>query len=357
MTITGGIDVTVRGAGIFGLSVAWACACRAASVRVVDPAGPGAGASGGVVGALAPHVPENWNEKKAFQLDSLLEAGAFWRAVEAAGGEASGYARTGRLQPVADAAALARARDRAVQADGLWRGAATWAVVPAAPEGDWAPPSPTGWLIRDSLSAHIQPARACAALAAALRALGVAIVPEAPDAGAVIWATGAAGLAALGDALGRDVGSGVKGQAALLDLDRRGAAQLFVDGLHVIAHADGTVAVGSTTERTWSSATGTDAGLDDVMARARAAVPVLRDAAVLRRWAGLRPRARSRAPMLGPWPGRPGHWIANGGFKIGFGMAPGVARTMADAVLDGRDAIPAAFRVEASLGPTPGTGR
>ena len=32
------VDVTVRGAGIFGLSVAWACALRGASVRVVDPA-------------------------------------------------------------------------------------------------------------------------------------------------------------------------------------------------------------------------------------------------------------------------------------------------------------------------------
>ncbi|HIF77741.1 MAG TPA: FAD-binding oxidoreductase, partial [Sulfitobacter sp.] len=63
------VDVTVRGAGIFGLSVAWACALRGASVQVVDPAGPAAGASGGIVGALAPHVPENWNAKKAFQLD------------------------------------------------------------------------------------------------------------------------------------------------------------------------------------------------------------------------------------------------------------------------------------------------
>ena len=47
------VDVTVRGAGIFGLSVAWACVLRGASVRVVDPAGPAAGASGGIVGALA----------------------------------------------------------------------------------------------------------------------------------------------------------------------------------------------------------------------------------------------------------------------------------------------------------------
>jgi glycine/D-amino acid oxidase-like deaminating enzyme len=47
-------DVTIFGAGLFGLGVAWACASRGARVRVVDPAGPGAGASGGLVGALAP---------------------------------------------------------------------------------------------------------------------------------------------------------------------------------------------------------------------------------------------------------------------------------------------------------------
>jgi glycine/D-amino acid oxidase-like deaminating enzyme len=53
--------------------------------------------------------------------------------------------------------------------------------------------------------------------------------------------------------------------------------------------------------------------------------------------------------MLGPWPGRPGHLVANGGFKIGFGMAPAVARMIADLALEGRDTIPSDFRVEASL--------
>ena len=56
-------EVTVMGAGIFGLSVAWECLRRGARVQVIDPGGPGAGASGGVVGALAPPVPENWNHK------------------------------------------------------------------------------------------------------------------------------------------------------------------------------------------------------------------------------------------------------------------------------------------------------
>jgi glycine/D-amino acid oxidase-like deaminating enzyme len=53
--------------------------------------------------------------------------------------------------------------------------------------------------------------------------------------------------------------------------------------------------------------------------------------------------------MLGPHPLRPGEYIANGGFKIGFGMAPLVAGLMADLVLDGHDRIPPGFRPEASL--------
>jgi len=76
-----------------------------------------------------------------------------------------------------------------------------------------------------------------------------------------------------------------------------------------------------------------------------AALPALAGAPVRARWAGVRPRAKSRAPLLGAWPGRPGQFVANGGFKIGFGMAPKVAQVMIDLVLDGKDAIPAGFRL------------
>jgi glycine/D-amino acid oxidase-like deaminating enzyme len=76
-------------------------------------------------------------------------------------------------------------------------------------------------------------------------------------------------------------------------------------------------------------------------------MPVLAEAEVVARWAGLRPKAVSRAPILGAWPGRPGHYVANGGFKIGFGIAPEVAEVMADLVLEGRDAIPRDFRLDA----------
>jgi glycine/D-amino acid oxidase-like deaminating enzyme len=48
--------------------------------------------------------------------------------------------------------------------------------------------------------------------------------------------------------------------------------------------------------------------------------------------------------MVGPWPGRPGHYVANGGFKIGLAMAPAVAAMLADLILEGRDRIPQGFR-------------
>lgn len=342
--------VVIFGAGIFGLSVAYACARRGVRVQVVDPGGVGAGSSGGIVGALAPHTPEAWNPKKAFQFQSLILAEPWWAGVARLSGRDPGYARTGRVQPVADAPARDLAEARSGQADVLWQGKAVWRVVPASGFGDWAPPSASGLVIHDTLSARLHPRQACAALAGAIRVLGGGIGPEQPGGGGpVVWATGVPGLVALGAELGFPVGSGVKGQAVLLGCDQRDAPQIFAEGVHIVPHADGTVAVGSTSERDYGGPTSTDAQLDALLDRARGLCPALRDAPVLERWAGVRPRARSRAPMLGSHPTRPGEFIANGGFKIGFGVAPMVGEVMADLILEGIDRIPDGFRVTDNL--------
>ncbi len=341
-------DITIMGAGIFGLSVAWCCQNKGARVQVIDPNGPGGGASGGLVGALAPHVPENWNDKKAFQLESLLTAKRFWAAVEATSGISPGYARTGRLQPILDERALMLAQQRAETAKPLWGDAALWQVIPT-PDNSWAPISPTGFYIHDTLSARLHPRRACTALAAAITARSGRIVNEGEASGTVLWATGVSGLTELSQTLGRTIGNGVKGQGALLNFSAPEMPQLFADAIHIIPHTDGTTAIGSTSEREYDDPTSTDAQLQEVIDRATRAVPVLHGARVIERWAGLRPRARSRAPMLGAHPTRPGDFIANGGFKIGFGMAPKVGQVMADLMLDGTDTIPDDFRPEASL--------
>lgn len=339
------VDLTVRGGGIFGLSCAWEAARRGARVRLIETTRIGAGSSGGIVGALSPHVPENWNPKKAFQLQSLLMAQDFWADVALVSGLPTGYGRLGRLQPLADAAAVDLARARSETARDLWQGHASWNVIPAT-GADWEPTSPSGWLVQDTLCARLHPRLAGDALVAAIRAKGgEVVIGQAEDEGPVIWATGMAGLGDLSADLGRDIGGGVKGQAISLRFNAPTAPQLFVDGLHVIPHADGTVAIGSTSEHSWVDDNGTDGQLETVYGRAIAALPVLKDAPVLERWAGIRPRAKTRAPILGAWPGRPGQFVANGGFKIGFGMAPMVAQVMIDLVLSGQDAIPDGFRL------------
>lgn len=327
-------EITVAGAGIFGLSCAWELLRRGQPVRVVERAHLGAGASGGHVGALAPHAPENWNPKKQVQLDALIAAESWWAEVAEAGGTDPGYGRTGRIQPV-PLGAEARMAERIAGARRHWP---DWAVmaITDAPDAALVPASPSGLWLVDGLSARLNPRRACAALAAAIRAKGGELVEGVETEGPAIWATGAAGLAPFG-------GGGVKGQSALLAYAAAHAPQVFAEALHIVPHGDGTVAIGSTSERDVTDLA-TDAGLEALIAQARAICPQLRDAPVLDRWAGIRPRARSRAPIVGPWPGRPGHYVANGGFKIGLAMAPACAGMLADLILDGRNRIPDGFR-------------
>lgn len=335
------VDVTVRGAGILGLSCAFACAARGARVRVIDPRRAVAAASGGLVGALSPHAPDQarWDEAKAIQVRSLVEAEGFWAEVRAASGLDPGYARTGRLMPLADARAVAAARTREASARSLWPPPFAWGVAEADPDG-WGPVSPTGLWVRDTLAARVDPRPALAALAEAVRAMGGAVAADGPEQGVVVEATGAAGL------LGRGLGGAVKGQAArLARAGVEAGPQIYAGGLYVVPHSDGTVAVGSTSEAEFADPGSTDALLDAVLARARALVPALADAPVLERWAGLRPRARDGGLLLGRLEAG-GPILANGGFRTGFGMAPLAARLVADLALEGLDRIPAPVRAD-----------
>lgn len=338
------VDVEIFGAGIFGLSIAYSCAKRGHKVRVIEKSNIGAGASGGILGALAPHSPHAWNEKKQFQLDSLLMAANWWEEARNVGGVQSGYRRVGRLQPIANQRILEQSRARQTLAQQRWASKAEWQIINA--EGSWMPQSETGLAIFDTLTASIRPRKALGCIAAAIRSLGGEIIEgtlKGFGADIVVHATGHEGLEELNHMLGAKVGGGEKGQAALLKFAAPSQTQIFVDSIHVIPHANGTVAVGSTSERYHDGSCATDTNLDNLIERARRFVPAIRDAPILSRWAGLRPRSSTRAPILGPHPCREGQFIANGGFKIGFGIAPLVGESMADLMLSGKSRIPAAF--------------
>jgi glycine/D-amino acid oxidase-like deaminating enzyme len=152
-------------------------------------------------------------------------------------------------------------------------------------------------------------------------------------AGTIVLAAGTGAFPLIAALTGRDLGQGVKGQAALLAAPGASHAadrpMIYTDGLYIVPHADGTVAVGSTSETSYQDPHATDARLDALIDRARRISPALRDAPVLERWAGLRPRAPRPDPMLGPLPGHPRVLAATGGFKTGFGLAPAVGTAIA----------------------------
>ncbi|MEE9453287.1 MAG: FAD-dependent oxidoreductase [Paracoccaceae bacterium] len=360
-------DVIVVGAGIFGLSCAWACALRGMSVIIVEKSCVGAGASGGLMGAMSPNVPETWSPKKQFQLDALLGAPAYWQAVETASGLPSGYGRVGRLLPLTSEKDRAHAEIRAGDAKVLWKNAATWDVIAPDAYANWLTPAaaPFG-AVHENLSARIAPRLACRALAQALKMQGCDIHEGWQVTGfdahcvhgpsgrlrgrAIVLAAGADSFAFLKAAHGLPTGFGIKGQALMLGgIDAQNMPLIFGAGTYVIPHASGEVAVGSTTENTWDDPFETDQKLDDILEKALRICPSLRQGEIRHKWANLRPRGRKPDPILGPVNGVDGVFVATGGFKIGFGIAHKIGALLG-AMIVGEDVdLPAQFYADHSL--------
>lgn len=332
-------DVAVIGAGVFGLSIAWWCAQRGMRVCVHEARRIGQGASSGLIGALSPHMPEKWNDKKAFQLTALTGAAAFWEDIAQASGVDPHYRRYGRLLPLHSAAAQDLAHARAHQAKELWQGQATWRVIEDAP-GVVA--SPFGF-VQETLSAQVFPQTAITALAQACRATGVDIIEQDKRAPGECKAqttviTAGHECHALLPAKLAPLSQGVKGQSALLDIDLADRPILFDDGVYVVAQGAHGTAVGSTSEKMWDHGN-VDAQLDPLIARAQRLVPALKETSIKQRWAGIRPRARLPDPVIGALD--TGVILATGGFKIGLGLGPEIGKRVAAMIAgDGLDLPP-----------------
>ncbi|RED11245.1 NAD(P)/FAD-dependent oxidoreductase [Pontivivens insulae] len=367
---SGQADVIVIGAGVFGLHTALEVRKTGRSVLVLEAAGEiGAGASGGIVGALAPHMPERWTPKKQFQLEALLTLGPLLQKIEAETGLTTGYGASGRITPLLNENMRDLARVRCADAALRWPKDKVMNVLPGDAWPRWLMPeaAPFG-LVQDNLSARLYPKQTITALAAALQARGGVLRLNAPvsrvgsrgqvflpgedlSADHVVIANGVDGFELLRPHVGEVPGRGEKGQALLLDLDARDLPVIQGKGLYVVPHADGTTGVGSTSEREYEDGRTTDEQLDELHYTARTICPRLGRAGVLSRWAGVRPRANGRDPMIGPVPGAPRLHAMLGGFKIGFGVAHRCAQVVAAGIVEERShPIPDSFQVSAHLG-------
>ncbi len=336
--------------GILGLSIAWECSRLGARVRVVDHQPYQRSSSYGLVGALTPHVPEPWESKKQFQFESLLKGDIWWSEIHSKSGIDPHYKRCGRLQPIPDENGLTLANKRAIGAITNWKKKADWKIVNSSDYPAWKPVSPTGKLIADSLSARINPRLAIKALRNALVNNGVPLVElnerKKPHHKYRVLATGTAGLNALSRELDLPMAAHEKGQALLINYDAMDQPIISGEGINIVPQPNGVTAIGSTTERYFENPYKTDFRLNELFLKAIELLPLIKNTRIVEKWAHDRPRSVTRAPILGAHPIQKDTFIANGGFKIGLGMAPKIAEVMADLILGDKNRIPYKFSLE-----------
>ncbi len=341
-------DLVIIGGGIMGLWAVYHAEKAGIETILVDRDAPGSGASNGLLGALMAYMPDQWDQKKQFQFEALAALEGQLRLLEEETGLETGYRRSGRVMPLYHEQQVKTARLRADEAARNWRigdHRFEWTVVPDPPDAGWPSRNDAALAyVHETLAAHVAPRGVVAALKAFIAtARHVRIIREdvaAIDAeargivlsdgkrigfGKAIVAAGVEGFSLLQPLWapeGQPLGRPVKGQAALLAADCDPTLPIYFDnGLYVIAHTGGRVAIGSTSEDEFDAAFETDDRLEALIAAARLAVPALRDAPVIERWAGLRPRGVHREPMIGALHSVPDVIALGGGFKTSFGVS------------------------------------
>ncbi len=348
-------QLLIVGGGIMGLWAAVYAERMGIGAVLIDAGVLGGGASGGLLGALMPHMPDKWNPKKQFQFDALVALEAEVARLEVETGLSTGYRRSGRLIPLPKPHLRDIALGHSADADSHWRAGERrfhWHVIDTPAVSGWPDASGMeGGFVHDTLAGRVAPRSLTGVLAAFLRrAKHVRIVENSAvrgidaergiaetDAGAIAFGhcIVAAGyqsfplLARDTAGLTQPLGQPVKGQSAILKADiDPSLPTIFRDGLYVVAHEGGHVAIGSTSENRFDAPFATDGQLDVLVEKARALVPLLRDAPVIERWAGLRPKAIDRDPMIGPHPAHERLLALTGGFKVSFGLAHRLAEAV-----------------------------
>lgn len=367
-------DVLIVGGGIMGLWAAVKAVKAGLSVHLVERERIGAGASGGLLGALMPHMPDRWNAKKQFQYEALVSLEGEIAALEAETGLSAGYRRCGRVMPLPKP----HLRDIALrhQREALtnWHQqdrSFFWDVMDRTEISGWPADDVTAsGIVFDTLAARVSPRALLTVLKAWLGRQQGVMIDEACDTIDIDLPTGRASLSngrtvsfdaclmangvAAFDFLDRlngelrkpPVGVPVKGQAALLDakIDPTWPV-IFHDGLYIIPHESGRVAIGSTSEDMFDEPFSVDGQLDALIERARRFAPCLEQAPVVERWAGLRPKAIGRDPIAGRHPAHNRLFVLGGGFKISFGIAHRLAEGVVADIAGGGETLPPSFTV------------
>ena len=364
-------DILVVGGGVLGLWVARHAALAGASVIICEKRKVGAGASGGFLGALMPHMPDGWDAKKQMQYEALCDLPNVIARLEDDTGGKCGFRRCGRLMPMTHDKMPDNAGRRIIGSGKHWldedgepafsmRGLEATEVVDVG----WMTPkiAPFG-ATYDDFSARVNPRGYLAALKKFAEENcrlieGADVVDLNPGEKYVTLEDGSTILAentivtAGYEAYpmlqplmvemneGKSIGRGVKGQAVLLQYEHDDTLPIvYHDRSYVVPHANNLVAIGSTSQGIWEGDPHAfDEGNMSFYENALKLVPSLADAPIIGKWAGVRPRNtledRGTDPYYEAVPGVDGLFAVIGGFKITLGIGHEITKRLVASILE-----------------------
>ena len=350
------MNVTIIGAGIVGCAVAHELASRHVRVRVIDPRGPGRGATRASAGMLAPHIEGHIPALHEISVRSLSMYDAWIQRVCRESDRRIEYARNGTLQLATDAHTTAGLRDEAKRLDAarIPHSLITRDLRTHEPElGDIARAAllipEHGYVAVSALTdALVHAATTLGARFVTERATGVHTSAHGAqvtttegtiDADAVIVAAGSWSPEVAAVAAWPPPVQPVRGQLLHLRADRRELTHMgWGPGCDIVPGSDGTLLVGATVEHVGFNESATASAVRDLLAAATSLVPVVADATFEGVRVGLRPMTSDELPIIGPSSASGRVFYATGHYRNGILLAPLTARLVADLVVDGHAA-------------------
>jgi glycine oxidase len=354
------MKVIVVGGGVIGCATAYELAKTGCAVTLLERATPGSEASGAAAGLLAA-----FGESGATPFEELGLAS--WRLypevveeLRTQTGIDVEYVTRGTIYPLFTAEHVHRAAARASRADGREFGIEAW---DAAEVHDREP----------GLSARVRGAmyvrgdhwvnnqRLVVAYAAAAVGAGVWLRTGTTVSRVVVEDGRARGVVANGERVDGDVillaagawtddlvasfGSSLpveprRGQMlALAQIPPVVRHCIHADDVYLVPRPSGELLVGATVERVGFQASVTAQGIGGLLKTALDLVPPLADLPIIRTWFGFRPWAPDSLPILGPWPGIAGLFVATAHYRYGILLAPITARLMAGWIARGGPSV------------------
>lgn len=334
------MKITVIGAGVVGLSVAYELASRGATVGIVDARGVALGATHATAGMLAPHIEAHSDALLTLGVGGLALYDDFIARLRHDAQQAIDYRRTGTLQvgrSAAEAQALREASQRLTARrtpHALLDAAGARLMEPAL--GDVA------GALHIPEHGYVAVPGMVSALVAALARRQVAVSraqvtdPTSLDADAIVIAAGSW----IGDLLppGPTVPvRPIRGQLLHLRLGRPPASRvLWGERCYIVPWQDGSVLVGATTEDVGFDETPTVAGVRELLDAATELLPELATASFHEVRAGLRPATADELPIIGQSATMRRVFYATGHYRSGVLLSPFTAGAIGDLILEGR---------------------